>query len=159
MITALAVAISSVLELAWLPLRVSVALSALLTVTLLALALLTAWRSAPLVAMTLIAVAMIWRGEVWKMVFLQSERQVSELQRQLGQPSAPKKVSYCPESSRLCDARQFSLQSAAFRFLGATVQYEHLPFADFLGCSVLAVSKQNKRGTVSQALQIEIRQS
>lgn len=66
--------------LAWLPLQVSVTLCLILSVTLIVSAAVSEWRSWTLSAMTLLAVLMIWRGEGWKMLFLQSERRLSELQ-------------------------------------------------------------------------------
>lgn len=80
--------------LAWMPLALSVTLSVLLTVILLPTAILWARRSPSFAAMTLAMLAMLWRGEAWKTVFLQSERQVLELQRQLRQPSASSAISF-----------------------------------------------------------------
>jgi hypothetical protein len=70
------------ITLAFLPLKVSVTLAALLTVILLPWALLTVKRAA-LLSMTMLArIGVTWRAEAWKTVYLESERRVSELQRQ-----------------------------------------------------------------------------
>jgi hypothetical protein len=82
MITALAVETLSVSVLAWLSIQASGTLAAILTVILLPWAIVMVGGSLALAAMTLMMRAMLWRGEAWKTVFLQSEQQVLELQRQ-----------------------------------------------------------------------------
>lgn len=89
--------------LAWMPLALSVTLSVLLTVIVLPVAILRARRSVSFAAMTLAMLAMLWRGEAWKTVFLQSERQVSELQRQLRQPSESSAISFDQDRQILRD--------------------------------------------------------
>jgi hypothetical protein len=86
MITALAVETLLVSVLAWMSIQASVTLAAILTVIPLPWALVRVRRSLTLATTTLAMLAMLWRGEVWKMVFLQSEQRVSELQRQLRPP-------------------------------------------------------------------------
>ena len=79
-----------------------------------------AWMSIPasvtLAAMTLAMLAMLWRGEAWKMVFLQSEQRVSELQRQLRPPISSNTESSNLGLSTLHAAECFAPRFASVRF-------------------------------------------
>jgi hypothetical protein len=116
MITALAVETLSVSVLAWMPLKVSVTLCLILSGTLIVSAAVSVWRSWTLSAMTFVAVLMIWRGEAWKAVFLQSEQQVSELQRRLRPPISSNTEWSNPEPSTLHVAECFGSRFASVRF-------------------------------------------
>jgi hypothetical protein len=85
------------ITLAWLlPLKLSVTLSALLSVILLLLAL---QESKACLVITLVSIPLIWRGEAWKAVFLESKRQVSELQQQQQIPISSNIGFCCPDQS------------------------------------------------------------
>ena len=104
MITALAAETLLVSVLAWMSIQASVTLASILTVILLPWALVRVRRSPGFAWMTLAMPAMLWRGEAWETVFLQSERQVSELQRQLQQPSESSAISFDQGQQILYDA-------------------------------------------------------
>ena len=116
MITALAVETLLVSVLAWMSIQASLTLAAILTVILLPWALVRVRRSVTLAAMTLAMLAMLWRGEAWKMVFLQSEQRVSELQRQLRPPILSNTEWSNPEPSTLHVAECFGTRFASVRF-------------------------------------------
>jgi hypothetical protein len=83
-----------IMVLAWMSIQASVTLSTLLTVIFLPIAILKARKSMEFALMTVAMILMLWRGEAWKAVFLQSEQQVLELQRQPRQPSEPSAISF-----------------------------------------------------------------
>ena len=115
MITALAVETLSVSVLAWMSIQASGTLAAILTVILLPWVMVQ--RSLALAAMTLMMLAMLWRGEAWKTVFLQSEQQVLELQRQQ-QPRTSSNTEWSnPDPSTLHVAECFGPRFASVRFL------------------------------------------
>jgi hypothetical protein len=116
MITALAAETLSGSLLAWMSIRVSVTLSGILTVILLPWALLSFRGSASFAWMTLAMLAMLWRGEAWKTVFLQSEQQVLELQRQLRPPISSNTEWSNPGPSTLHVAGCFGPRFASVRF-------------------------------------------
>ena len=105
------------ITLAWLPLQVSVTLCLILSATLIVSGAVSERRSWTLSAMTLIAVLMIWRGEAWKAIFLQSERQLSELQRQLQKPISSNIGFDYPGQIVACGAARHVLPKSSLPFL------------------------------------------
>lgn len=105
--------------LAWLPLKVSVTLSAILTAGLLFLAF---RQAADFVLVTVLAIAMLWRGEAWKTVFLESERQLSELKEQRQTSTLPKTESAYSSQRFLSGGARCAPQVASFQSLGLASQ-------------------------------------
>jgi hypothetical protein len=124
--------------LAWMSLKASVTLSVLLTVGLLTVAILRKRESPDFAGMTLLMILMLWRGEAWKTVFLQSERELSELQQRQQPPVL---------STIICPSQDQSF------LRGVHLLSDHLlAFLDAVNQPTILPSGQTRRGAIDDHL-------